>query len=419
MLMRWYFILSESIQSAYRTIILNKLRTFLSLLGVTIGIFSIVSVFSVLDSMKANMKKTLDAFGTDIVVIERMPWAPESGEEYAWWEYMARPQVTLKEHAELKSRIENIQAACYIAGIDSKVEYLDNLAENLQIWGVSEEFEGIRSFDIEDGRFLTALEINSGRSVCIIGKSIADDLFRGENPIGRTIRFQNKKCTVIGVFTREGKSILNGGSIDKVIVTPIQFFATFADLRSGNASPQIWVKPINTVAVDALKDELKVHMRSIRRLSPRVKNNFALNKTSMMTNMIDQIFGVVNIAGWIIGIFAVLVGAFGIANIMFVSVKERTRIIGVQKALGAKNFYIILEVLNESVTLSILGGSLGLFLIFLGTLIARSKEFEIYLSGGNILFGLFISSTVGVIAGLLPALAAAKLDPVKAIASTF
>jgi putative ABC transport system permease protein len=327
--------------------------------------------------------------------------------------------VTLKEHAELKSRIENIEAACFIAGIESNVEYLDNLAENLQIWGVSEEFEGIRSFDIEEGRFLTGSEINSGRSVCVIGNSIADDLFRGDNPIGHTIRFQNKKCTVIGVFTREGKSLLNGGSIDKVIVTPVTFFATFADLRSGNANPQIWVKPNNTVAVDALKDELQVNMRSIRRLSPRVKNNFALNKTSMMTTMIDQIFGVVNIAGWIIGIFAVLVGAFGIANIMFVSVKERTRIIGIQKALGAKNFYIILEVLNESVTLSILGGSLGLFLIFLGTLIARAKEFEIYLSGGNIIFGLLISSTVGVIAGLLPALTAAKLDPVKAIASTF
>ncbi len=417
--MRWYFILSESIQSAYRTIILNKLRTFLSLLGVTIGIFSIVSVFSVLDSMKVNMRKSLEAFGTDIVVIESMPWGPEGGEEYAWWEYIARPQVTLKEYNELKSRTNHIEAACFIAGLQTSVEYLDNRAENLQIWGVSEEFEGIRTFDLAAGRFLTLLEINSGRTVCVIGAAISEDLFGGDSPVGKTIRFQGKKCSVIGVFKREGKSILNGGSIDKVIVTPIRFFGTFADLHSMQTSPQIWVKPIKTVAADALKDELRIHMRSIRRLSPRVKNNFALNKTSMMTNMIDQIFGVVNAAGWIIGIFAVLVGAFGIANIMFVSVKERTRIIGIQKALGAKNFYIVLEVLNESVTLSLLGGSLGLFLIYLGTLIARSKDFEIFLSGGNIVFGLLISSTVGVIAGLLPAFTAARLDPVKAISSTF
>jgi len=289
----------------------------------------------------------------------------------------------------------------------------------VQLWGVSDEFEQIRSFNLTNGRFITLMEINSGRNVCLLGNTLAEELFVGENPVGQTIRYRGKKATVIGVFTKEGKSMLGGGSMDNVVLMPVTFFASFADLKEDYSNPQIWVKPAEGVSTDELKNTIQQNMRSIRRLSPKSKNNFALNETSMMAGMIDEIFGVVNIAGWFIGIFAVLVGAFGIANIMFVSVKERTNIIGIQKALGAKSYYIILEVLNESVLLSVLGGLLGLLLIYAGTFIARAHDFNIFLSLGNILFGLIISSTVGLIAGLLPAIMAARLDPVKAIASTF
>ncbi len=417
--MRWYFILQESLQSAYRTVILNKLRTILSLLGVTIGIFSIVSVFSVLDSMKSNMKKSLDSFGTNVIVIEKWPWGPEEGNEFAWWEYINRPVVTLREHDALKSRVPHLKAACFIGVTTSDIDYLDNKAENIQIWGTSSEFADIRSFSILKGRFLTPSEINLGKPNCVIGYSIADELFAGQDPIGKTIRFKGKKATIIGVAAKEGKSVFGGGSMDKVVVIPISFFATVMDLNRDEASPQIWVKPVDGVSVSQLRNELQLNMRAIRRLNPKSKNNFALNETSLMSGMIDQIFKVVNVAGWFIGIFAVLVGAFGIANIMFVSVKERTNIIGIQKALGAKSSYIILEVLNESVLLSIIGGVLGLLLIYIGTFIARAQDFEIFLSAGNILFGLFISSTVGLIAGLMPAMTAARLNPVKAISSTF
>lgn len=417
--MRWYFLLHESLQSAYRTVILNKLRTFLSLLGVTIGIFSIISVFSVLDSMKSNMQKTLDTFGTDVIVVEKWPWAPEDGTEFAWWEYLNRPVVTQRDYDELTDRMDNIQAACFLGVIQSDVEYLDNTVENLQIWGVSEEFDGIRSFNLFGGRFLTPMEINSGRNTCIIGYTIAEELFQGQNPIGKTIRFKGKDATVVGIFSKEGKSLLGGGSLDNVVLIPVRFFATIADMTSDNSNPQIWLKPVKGLSVDAFKEQIELNMRSIRRLSPRAKNNFALNETSLMSGMIEQIFAAVNIAGWVIGIFAVLVGAFGIANIMFVSVKERTNIIGIQKALGAKSYYIILEVLNESVLLSLVGGILGLILIYIGTFIAKGQGFDIFLSAGNIVTGLLISSTVGVIAGLMPASTAARLDPVKAIASTF
>jgi putative ABC transport system permease protein len=417
--MRWYFILHESLQSAYRTVVLNKLRTFLSLLGVTIGIFSIVSVFTVLDSMEANMRKATESFGNNVVVVEKWPWGPENGTEFAWWEYLNRPVTTTREYDELKTRLDNIEAACFIGILQTDIEYLDNRAENLQLWGVSNEFERIRSINIAQGRFLSSFEINSGKNNCVIGYSLANELFQGRSPLGRTIRFKGKNATVVGVFTKEGKSLIGGGSMDNIVMIPVDLLATVADLKNDNSAPQIWVKPVQGVSADVLKEQLRLAMRSIRRLSPRTKDNFALNETSMMSGMIDQIFKVVNMAGWFIGIFAVLVGAFGIANIMFVSVKERTNIIGIQKALGAKSYYIILEVLNESVLLSIIGGILGLILIYIGTFIARANDFEIFLDAGNIFMGLMISSTVGLIAGLMPALTAARLNPVKAIASTF
>jgi putative ABC transport system permease protein len=417
--MRWLYIFNESLQSAYRTIILNKLRTLLSLLGVTIGIFSIISVFTVLDSMKSNMKATVESFGTDVIFIEKWPWAPENGKEFAWWEYLNRPVTTLREYAELKNRMKNVKAVSYSGAIQTDVEYLDNKAENLMLWGVTEEFEQVRSFDIYRGRFFSDFEISSGKNFCIIGYTLAEELFRGMDPLGREIKLQGKEATIIGVFTREGKSFLGGGSMDKVVLIPVKFMAGMVELKDERSNPQIWVKAAKGMTVNELKEEVRITMRSIRRLSPRSKDSFALNETSLLNAGIDAIFKVVNLAGWFIGIFAVLVGAFGIANIMFVSVKERTNIIGIQKALGAKSYYIILEVLYESILLSLVGGVFGLVLIFIGTFIAQARDFDIFLSTGNIVLGIIISTAVGLIAGLIPAFTAARLDPVKAIASTF
>jgi putative ABC transport system permease protein len=369
--------------------------------------------------MKANMKKTVEAFGNDVIIIDKWPWAPENGEEFAWWEYLNRPVPTMREYEEIKDRMEDIKSISFLAAIQSDIDYLDNKAENLQVWGVTEEFKGSRSFNIAQGRYFTNFEINSGKPNCVIGYEIASELFRNINPLGRNIKIQGKKAVVIGVFTREGKSLLGGGSLDKVVFIPVRFLATMADLRDERTGPAIWVKANEGMSVEALKEEVRVNMRAIRRLKPSAKDNFALNQTSLLSAGIDAIFKVVNLAGWFIGIFAVLVGAFGIANIMFVSVKERTNIIGIQKAIGAKNYHIVLEVLYESVLLSLLGGLLGLLLIYMGTFIARSRDFDIFLSSGNIILGLFISTTVGVIAGLVPAFSAARLDPVKAIASTF
>jgi putative ABC transport system permease protein len=417
---RWYYMLRESMDSAFRTVILNKLRTLLSLMGITIGIFAIIAVFTVLDSMEENIRKAVSSLGSDVVYIEKWPWMPEEGEEYKWWEYLNRPVANVRESQQLKKKLQNARAVSFFAGTGATVEYGSASMENLQIWGASEEFEETRGFGIVKGRFLSPFEINSGKNTVVIGQTIMERLFKNIDPIGKEIKVRGRYLTIIGVFEKEGKTFIGGGSLDEIVILPLKFLATMIDLRKDESSPMIWVRSNDRLSIDEFKEEVRGAMRAIRRLKPSDKDNFALNQSSVLNAGIESIFGIINLAGGFIGILAVIVGAFGIANIMFVSVKERTNIIGIQKALGAKKYYIILEVLYESVFLSLIGGLIGLLLVFIGTVIVRNSfDFDIYLSVGNIILGLVISTAVGIIAGLFPAIMAARLDPVKAMASTF
>jgi putative ABC transport system permease protein len=417
---RWYYMLRESLQSAYRTIVLNKLRTLLSLMGITIGIFAIIAVFTVLDSMEKNIRDSVSALGNDVIYVEKWPWMPEEGQEYRWWEYLNRPLVSMREYLQLKKRMENAEAVSFFAATITTVESGNASLDNMQLWGVSEEFEQARNIKIAKGRFLTPFEINTGKNFAIIGNTIKEELFGDIDPIGRIIKAKGKYLYIAGVFEKEGSSFVGGGSMDKNIVVPVKFLATAIDLRDEQSNPMIWVRAQNGIPLEQFKEEVRGAMRAIRRLKPSAKDNFALNQSSVLNAGIENIFGIINFAGGFIGFLSVIVGAFGIANIMFVSVKERTNIIGIQKALGAKKYYIILEVLYESIMLSLVGGIIGLVLVYAGTILVKNSfDFNIYLSLGNIFLGIFISTVVGIIAGLFPAFMAARLDPVKAIATTF
>ena len=417
---RWYYMLHESLQSAYRTVFLNKLRTLLSLMGITIGIFAIISVFTVLDSMENSIRESVSALGSDVIYIEKWPWMPEEGQEYKWWEYLNRPVANMREYQQLKKRMKNARAIAFFAATRSTIEYVNNSIENIGIWGASEEYKDTRNFGIAKGRFLTPFEINSGKNVAVIGSSIMEELFSSVDPVGKVIKIKGKHLKIIGVFEKEGKSFVGGGSLDKVVLIPVTFLATLVDLRKDQSSPMIWIRADEGIPIEQFKEEVRGAMRAIRRLRPGARDNFALNQSSVLNSGIESIFGIINFAGGFIGILAVIVGAFGIANIMFVSVKERTNIIGIQKALGAKKYYIILEVLYESILLSMVGGIIGLILVYLGTVIVRNSfDFNIIMSLGNILMGIIISTVVGIIAGLFPAIMASRLDPVKAMASTF
>ncbi len=419
--MLFFNLIKESFLFAINALKVNRLRTLLTLLGITIGIFAIISVFTVLDSLENTIRNSLSSLGDDIVYVQKWPWAPPPGEEYKWWEYLNRPVPSLEEFETLKKRSEKADIINFGASTLRNVKYRSNARENTVLWANAHEFELIRAFELEDGRYFTPFESFAGKNICLMGHQVAQDLFQGINPVGKEIKVQGRKIRVVGLIAKEGKDILNsGGSLDEMIILPIIYAKTIMDVKSENTNPYIMVKARSNVTVPELKDELRSILRSIRTLNPKQKDNFALNQSSVLNSALNSIFAVINVAGWLIGGFSILVGGFGIANIMFVSVKERTNLIGIQKSLGAKRKFILFQFLFEAVILSLIGGIIGLFLIFIGSIIASNKvELEITLTLSNIILGLLISIIIGMISGIFPSYKAAKLSPVEAINTTF
>jgi putative ABC transport system permease protein len=412
-------LLLESFIFAFQSVIVNRLRTILSLLGITIGIFAIISVFTIFDSLEINIRDSLAQAGENVIYVQKWPWAPEEGQEYAWWQYWNRPVPQYREYLALKEHSQLSEVVSFNALARTTLKYGNNSATDIVVWGATEEFEQTQTHEIELGRFFTPFEFHASRNLVVIGYNIADRLFRTDNPIGKEIKIRGHKALVIGVFKREGKSMFS--SMDDFVVVPLQFMEKITDIRDENANPQILVKAKPNVSNEELKDEIRSILRSYRRLSPRADDNFALNSTSMLTSAIDQIFKMLHLAGFFIGIFSIIVGGFGIANIMFVSVKERTNIIGIQKALGAKRYFILLQFLFESMLLAITGGAVGLLIVFAGAAIMSSliESFKVFLTAGNIVLGLGISATIGIISGFAPAWSAARMDPVTAINTSF
>ena len=414
-------LIKESFIFAINALKVNRLRTMLTLLGITIGIFAIISVFTVLDSLENTIRTSLSSLGDDIIYIQKWPWTPPPGEEYAWWEYLKRPVPEPLEYEQIKKHSIRSYAVNFAVSTLRNVKYKNSTAENVVIWANSYEFEKIRTFELESGRYFTQFESNAGKNICLIGYEVKQNLFPDIDPIGKEIKIQGRKISIIGVIKKEGKDILGGGgSLDEMVIIPVNFAKNLLDIKSENVNPMIMVKAKPNIPISELKDEIRNIMRSTRTLNPKQKDNFALNQSSLITSSLDQIFAVINFAGWLIGGFSILVGGFGIANIMFVSVKERTNIIGIQKALGAKRYFILFQFLFESVLLSLVGGTLGLLMIYIGSFIASSKiELEISLTLGNVFLGLTISAVIGVISGFAPARVASKLNPVEAINTTF
>jgi putative ABC transport system permease protein len=259
--------------------------------------------------------------------------------------------------------------------------------------------------------------VDAGYRVALIGAEIARGLFPHEDPLGKEIKIGGHKATVIAVIKKEGESML-GPSIDYQVIIPFNFGRIMMDPRSENAEPTIYAKAKPDVTNAEMMDELTGILRSIRKLKPRSEPNFALNETSLISKRLDGLMGMVGTAGWIIGGFSILVGGFGIANIMFVSVRERISLIGIQKSLGAKNIFILFQFLSESVILSTIGGLFGLLLTWLITTLGKDAvPMEIKLTGTNIILGFTISILIGVISGFIPAYSASQLDPVEAIRS--
>jgi putative ABC transport system permease protein len=407
-------LIRESILFAFHALSVNKLRTILSLLGITIGIFTIILVFTIVDSLEKNVRQSVESLGENVVFVQKWPWT--FGPDYPWWKYLQRPLPSYKEMEQLKERSVLAEAFSFQVFLSGKaIKFLGNSVENASITGVSHDFDRIKAFNLEAGRYFTEHESAAGSAIAIIGSEVKTNLFGDIEPVGREIEALGRKLTVIGTFEKEGSSLL-GNSLDDVVLIPVNFARNIMNLRAEELGPLIQVEGKPGVTNAELQDELRMLMRSIRRLRPLEEDDFALNESKLIGNQVEQLFDVIGVAGWIIGGFSILVGGFGIANIMFVSVRERTNQIGIQKSLGAKRYFILVQFLSEAVTLSIIGGIIGLILVFTAALIGTNLlNFDLTLSLANVIRGLVISGLIGIISGFIPAWTAARLDPVEAI----
>jgi putative ABC transport system permease protein len=408
-------LLRESIMFALQAIVVNKVRTVLSLLGITIGIFSIISVFTIFDSIERTIRDSVNSLGSNVLYVQKWPWA--FGGDYPWWEYMKRPEPDLNDLEEINRKSQAAAASAYAVGTWRKVKH-GNLSVESSINAVSFDYPDVMAFELSSGRFFTAEESAGGRPVAIIGAEIASILYNNADPLGQKLKVFGRQLEIIGVFRKEGK-IDFGNSNDRVVMIPVQLGRSYMDLKSDNIGAMIAVKAKPNISNEELRYELEGIMRSVRKIKPGQEDDFSINQTSLITQGFDAVFGVISIVGWIIGGFSLLVGGFGIANIMFVSVRERTGQIGIQKSMGAKNTFILQEFLFESIFLSLLGGLVGLFLIFIITkIIAYTFDMPLILTAGNIILGISVSAIIGLVSGFIPALTASKLDPVEAMRTT-
>ncbi len=409
----------ESLGFAWRALKSNILRTVLSLLGVTIGIFSIIAVLTLVDSLEKNIRDSFDFLGTNVVYVGKWPFTGGGGRDW-WKDYIKRPNVSYAEYKFLRANMKSAQTvAIYADAGGITVKGGNNGISQITLKGADLDFDKIFEVNVESGRYLTNDEIEGGRNVVIIGHEVAKALFPNQDsPMGMQVKIKNLKFNVVGVIKREGESFLGTPSNDYSVIIPYDAFRKLYQTGTGRwneLGSDIGLKGFDTdIGLVELENEARGFMRVKRGLKPIQKDNFALNRPEAIANAISGVFDVLSIAGWIIGGFSMLVGGFGIANIMFVSVKERTSIIGLQKSLGAKNYFILFQFLFESIFLSLIGGLSGLFLVWLLTL-APFGSLQVVLSVKNIVLGLGVSSVIGLVAGIVPAAMASRLDPVIAI----
>lgn len=406
-------ILWNSFRMALQELRVNKLRTFLSLFGITIGIFCIIGVLATVDSLERKVQNDIKTLGSNTIYVDK--WNYGGGPDYPWWKYMKRPNVKIEELNVIKQKSELASFAAFFVSRTVNFTYEDNILSNTSLYGVTGEFNSIQTIDIDQGRYLIESDFLRGSAVGVVGYKVAEELYgKIEKAVGKEISYGGRKVYIVGVIKKQGQSLIGGFNYDECLIVPYRYFASIYSPET--SSPNIIVQGKSNVASSALQDELNGVMRQLRKLSPTQEDNFTCNDVAMFSEQVNGFFGQVTAGGWAIAGLSLIVGAFGVANIMFVTVRERTSQIGLKKAIGAKRSTILTEFLLESAFLCIIGGLVGLSLVWILSLVLSSVlPFPIYIAPNIVILGLSICIVLGVLAGIIPASIAAKMDPVVAI----
>ncbi|HPG11458.1 MAG TPA: ABC transporter permease [Chitinophagaceae bacterium] len=416
MIRRSLEIVGSSFKMAMQELWKNKLRTFLSLFGITIGIFCIIGVLATVNSLEQNIQNEVRSLGTNTIYVDKWEYTG-GGPDYPWWKYVNRPQPKYEEIEHIKERTSSAKYVAFAINRQDNLEYSGNVLSNVKMYGVSKDYSEIQAVQINWGRYFSSSEFDRGSDILVIGNDAAEKLFgEAERAIGKEVTVKGKKALITGVIKKQGKQMIGGWDFDQSIILPYRFARTIMDER--RSDPVIMVQGKDNLSSKALKDELTGTMRALHKLSPTKEEDFALNDINDFSEVISSAFSGLNIGGWAIAALSLIVGMFGVANIMFVSVRERISQIGLKKALGAKRRVILAEFLLESAFLCIVGGLIGLSLVFILTqILTYALNFPVFISTGYMILAIVICIITGILAGFIPALQAAKMDPVVAIRS--
>jgi putative ABC transport system permease protein len=409
-------ILGSSLNLTWQEFKSHKMRTLLSLSGVAFGIFCIISVLAAVNSLEYAIQKDIKAFGSNTVFIDK--WDYVGQEDYPWWKYMKRPTPTYKEMQMLRQKVLIAGNMAFIIKTNADVELVDDIVKGAKYYGVTEQFTNIQHLDIEAGRMLQQSDYDYGANVVLMGYNVAESLFgKAEKAVDKVIKLKGgRNAVVVGLIKKKGKSMMDEWEFDNSMVMPVNFMKQI--VREEHSDPVIMVQGKDNIPIEWLKDELGSAMRSIRKLGTTREDDFTLNDIDSFSRVISEAFGAVNMGGWVIAALSLFVGMFGVSNIMFVTVRERTSQIGLKKAIGAKRSVILTEFLLEAAFLCIMGGLLGLFFVYLVTLaLTAIFGFTVFVSPTLLLLAITICVVVGVLAGIIPASVAARMDPVVAIRS--
>lgn len=408
--MKMYFIeFKEILTIAVRAVQANKLRSVLTTLGIIIGIVAVTTMSTAIVGLRDAFINSISSFGSDVLYVDKFPWMAMGN----WSLYRNRKDITLEQYEKLRATLKNYEAMAPTKTTFGATCLRDGRSISASmIYGSTEDYQRTAQLVLDEGRFLTGVEVQAARRVCVVGQDIKKELFPFEDPINQQIKINGIPFKVVGVLEKQGSGFLGGFSMDGQIIMPLRTLESTISNRHGRM--RIDVKVGDVTRLDDAREEIRAAMRVIRKVPPGEPDDFAINQQEALKEMYDKTIGVVAIAGVVITALSLFVGAIGIMNIMFVSVTERTKEIGIRKAIGAKTWSILLQFLVEAALLCVLGGIIGLMISFPLSLVIN-QFLPTAMPLNVVILALVISAVVGVISGILPAMRASKLDPVDAL----